>query len=45
VKGYAFASVLSVVLYRQFHRQDIDVSVPNGTSGVRRPFVLAWLRG
>jgi len=52
VKGYALASVwcfyaavLSVVLYRQFHRQDIDVAVPNGTSGVRRPFVLAWLRG
>ena len=51
VKGYAFASVwcfyaavLSVVLYRQFHRQDIDVATPNGTSAVRRPFVLSWLR-
>ena len=49
VKGYAFASVwcfyaavLSVVLYRQFHRQDIDVATPNGTSAVRRPFVLSW---
>ncbi|MFC3579387.1 DUF6629 family protein [Sphingomonas hylomeconis] len=52
VKGYAFASVwcfyaavLSVVLYRQFHQQDIDVATPNGTSAVRRPFVLSWLRG
>jgi hypothetical protein len=52
VKGYAFASVwcfyaavLSVVLYRQFNRQDIDVATPNGTSAPRRPFVLSWLRG
>jgi hypothetical protein len=52
VKGYAFASVwcfyaavLSMVLYRQFYRQDIDVAAPNATSAPRRPFVLSWLRG
>lgn len=52
VRGYAFASVwcfyaavLSMVLYRQFHRQDIDVATPNGTTPQHRPFVLAWLRG
>jgi hypothetical protein len=52
VKGYAFASVwcfyaavLSVVLYRQFNRQDIDIKTPNGTTPGLRPFVLSWLRG
>jgi len=50
VKGYAFASVwcfyaaiLSVMLYWQFHRQNIDIAAPNGKSGLARPFVLSWL--
>lgn len=51
VKEEAFASVwcfyaatLSVVLYRQFSQQDIDVETPNGTTSILRPFLLPWLR-
>jgi hypothetical protein len=51
VKGYAFASVwcfyaaiLSIVIYRQFVRRDIDVETPNGASPILRPFLLPWLR-
>ena len=51
VKQYAFASVwcfyaatLSVVIYWQFSRRNIDVATPNGTSPILRPFLLPWLR-
>lgn len=51
VKGYAFASVwcfyaavLSVMIYWQFSSRNIDVETPNGTSPVRRPHLLPWLR-
>ena len=51
VKAYAFASVwcfyaatLSVVLYWQFSRSNIDVETPNGVSPILRPFLLPWLR-
>jgi len=50
-KEYAFASVwcfyaaaLSIVIYWQFSRSNIDVETPNGTSPVLRPFLLPWLR-
>ena len=51
VKAYAFASVwcfyaatLSVVLYWQFSRRNIDVETPNGVSPILRPFLFPWLR-
>lgn len=51
VKEYAFASVwcfyaatMSVVIYWQFARREIDVATPNGTSPNARPFLLPWLR-
>lgn len=51
VKQYAFASVwcfyaatMSVMIYWQFRRLDIDVETPNGTSLLLRPFLLPWLR-
>ena len=51
VKGYAFASVwcfyaaaLSIMIYWQFRSRNIDVDTPNGTSPVRRPHLLPWLR-
>lgn len=51
VKGNAFASVwcfyaatLSIMLYWQFARRNIDVETPNGTSPVLRPLLLPWLR-
>lgn len=51
VKAFAFASVwcfyaatLSVVIYWQFRRRNIDVETPNGTSPILRPLLLPWLR-
>lgn len=50
VKGYAFASVwcfyaaiLSVMIYWQFNRRNIDIETPNGTSPILKPHLLAWL--
>ncbi|HTN14384.1 MAG TPA: DUF6629 family protein [Sphingomonadaceae bacterium] len=50
VKEYAFASVwcfyaaiLSIVIYWQFSRRNIDVRTPNGASPILRPFLLPWL--
>ncbi len=51
VKQYAFASVwcfyaalMSVMIYLQFKRLDINIEVPNGTSPILRPFLMPWLR-
>ncbi len=51
VKEYAFASVwcfyaaiMSVMIYWQFRRLNIDIETPNGTSPNLRPFLLACLR-
>jgi hypothetical protein len=51
VKGNAFASVwcfyaaaLSIMLYWQFARRNIDVETPNGSSAILRPLLLPWLR-
>lgn len=51
VKEFAFASVwcfyaaiLSVVIYWQFSRRNIDVETPNGASPILRPLLLPWLR-
>lgn len=51
VKAYAFASVwcfyaaiMSVMIYWQFRRLNIDVETPNGTSPILRPFLLRWRR-
>lgn len=51
VKEYAFASVwcfyaaiMSVMIYWQFKRLNIDIKTPNGTSVTLRPFLLPWLR-
>lgn len=51
VKEFAFASVwcfyaaiLSIVIYWQFSRRNIDVETPNGASPILRPFLLPWLR-
>lgn len=50
VRSYAFASVwcfyaavLSIMLYWQFVRRNIDVETPNGTSPILRPLLLPWL--
>lgn len=51
VMAYAFASVwcfyaaiLSVVIYWQFRRMDIDVAAPNSPLPIHRPLLLPWLR-
>lgn len=51
LKEYAFASVwcfyaaiLSVVIYWQFRRMDIDVAAPNSPPPIFRPLLLPWLR-
>ncbi len=51
VKSHAFASVwcfyaavMSIVIYWQFSRRNIDVETPNGESPVLRPLILPWLR-
>jgi hypothetical protein len=51
IKEEAFASVwcfyaasLSIVIYWQFSRRNIDVETPNGTSDILRPLLLPWLR-
>lgn len=51
VKEYAFASVwcfyaalMSIMIYWQFNRRNIDIETPNGASPVLRPFLLTWLR-
>lgn len=51
VRNYAFASVwcfyaalMSVMIFWQFSRRNIDIETPNGTSRVPRPFLLTWLR-
>ncbi len=51
VKEYAFASVwcfyaaiMSVMIYWQFRRLNIDIETPNGTSRILRPFLFPWLR-
>lgn len=51
VKEYAFASVwcfyaaiMSVMIYWQFKRLNIDIETPNGASPILRPFLLRWLR-
>lgn len=51
VKETAFASVwcfyaatLSIVIYWQFSRSNVDVGAPNGRSEILRPYLLPWLR-
>jgi len=51
VKAYAFAStwcfyaaIMSVMIYWQFKRLNIDIETPNGRSPVLRPHLLPWLR-
>ncbi|MBC9032819.1 hypothetical protein IAG41_10485 [Sphingomonas sp. JC676] len=51
IKEYAFASVwcfyaaiMSVVIYWQFKRRNIDIETPNGTSPILRPLLLTWVR-
>lgn len=51
VKEYAFASVwcfyaaiMSVMIYWQFKRLNVDIETPNGTSPILRPLLLPWLR-
>lgn len=51
VKDFAFASVwcfyaaiLSVVIFWQFRRMDIDVAAPNSPQPILRPLLLPWLR-
>ncbi len=51
VRNYAFASVwcfyaaiMSVMIYWQFRRRNIDIETPNGTSRILKPFLLPWLR-
>ncbi len=39
-----YAAVLSIMLYWQFARRNIDVETPNGTSPILRPLLLPWLR-
>ena len=48
---YAFASVwcfypaaMSVLIYWQFKRLNIDIETPNGTSPILRSFLIPWLR-
>jgi hypothetical protein len=50
IKETAFASVwcfyaatLSIVIYWQFSRRNIDIATPNGRSEILRPFLLPWL--
>ncbi|MDB5702996.1 MAG: hypothetical protein JWN66_112 [Sphingomonas bacterium] len=50
IKEYAFASVwcfyaaiMSVMIYWQFRRLNIDVETPNGVSPILRPLLLPWL--
>jgi hypothetical protein len=51
VKEYAFASVwcfyaalMSIMIYWQFNRRNIDVETPNSASLSLKPFLLTWLR-
>jgi len=51
IKEYAFASVwcfyaalMSIMIYWQFNRRNIDIGTPNGASPVLKPFLLTWLR-
>ena len=51
VKDYAFASIwcfyaaiMSVMIYWQFRRGNIDIETPNAASPILRPFLLGWLR-
>ena len=51
VRAYAFASVwcfyaalLSVIIYWQFNRGNIDIATPNGRSAELRPYLFSWLR-
>ena len=51
VRDYAFASVwcfyaaiLSVMIYWQFNRRNIDIETPNGASPILKPFLIRWLR-
>ena len=51
IKSFTFASVwcfyaatLSIVIYWQFSRRNIDVETPNGISPILKPFLLPWLR-
>ena len=51
VREYAFASVwcfyaatLSVIIYWQFHRGNIDIETPNGRTLVLKPYLFPWLR-
>lgn len=51
VKAYSFASVwcfyaatMSVMIYWQFKRLNIDIETPNGISPILRPFLLPWMR-
>jgi hypothetical protein len=51
VKAYSFASVwcfyaatMSMMIYWQFKRLNIDIETPNGASPILRPFLLPWLR-
>lgn len=50
VREFAFASVwcfyaatLSVIIYWQFHRSNIDLDMPNGRSHGEKPFLFPWL--
>lgn len=51
VREYAFTSVwcfyaaiLSVIIYWQFNRGNIDIETPNGRSLMLKPFLFPWLR-
>jgi hypothetical protein len=51
VKATTFASVwcfyaagMSIIIYWQFARGNIEVAAPNGRSLVLRPFLFPWLR-
>ena len=51
VREYAFASVwcfyaatLSVIIYWQFYRSNIDLDMPNAPSPGEKPFLFPWLR-
>jgi hypothetical protein len=52
VKATTFASVwcfyaasMSIIIYWQFNRGNIDIATPNGRSPILKPFLFPWLRG
>jgi transposase-like protein len=39
-----YAALLSVIIYWQFNRGNIDIATPNGRSAELRPYLFSWLR-